>query len=255
MATLFDYVRHYHINIQWYQRAIVKESLIRYAFVTLTFGLAFAIPLGMYCLAQSTSTSDDSGEVLQVTTQVSGLITGLIAMHRILQQWMERRKRFGIFWTAASELKKRLYEFEDQWKGKPLDTTFLEGLSVEITQARGIVATERASFFESLDGVPKLNLGGLLKSARTDALASLKPHSTASGLISDRSDAQTKLAAAAAKHKRLHEHLASIEAMKEDMKVRGLESQHAAEIQEATKDLLAAKRALAEAQAEVDALS
>jgi hypothetical protein len=70
------------------------------------------IPLIIFYIGEaSTSTGN-------VTAQVTALLTGLLAVHKSLSSWLDKRKVIGNFWKAESDLKTKLYAFEDKWKGK-----------------------------------------------------------------------------------------------------------------------------------------
>jgi hypothetical protein len=91
------------------------------------------------------------------------MLTGLLAVHKSLSSWLDKRKVIGNFWKAESDLKTNLYAFEDKWKKHAVDVSiengvtinklkeeFLKELRAATLVARAILQDEQSKFFEAV---------------------------------------------------------------------------------------------------------
>lgn len=113
---LLDFILNYHKVISRYQELQAREAKLRKKFTVVSLALLFIIPL--LILAMGVVFPGDKGSI---TAQVTAVLTGLLAVHKSLSSWMDKRKVIGNFWKAESDLKTRLYSFEDKWKGKAME--------------------------------------------------------------------------------------------------------------------------------------
>jgi hypothetical protein len=90
---------------------------------------------------------------------------------------LDKRKVIGNFWKVESDLKTKLYAFEDKWKGKvmmeagenpnrgkELKHDFLNEAHIAIVEARAIVQDEQSKFFDTVT-YPSNDFGEMLKEA------------------------------------------------------------------------------------------
>jgi hypothetical protein len=175
--TILNFILNLHKIIERYQELRIKESRRRIWFTILSLALLMAIPglmivIGLYA---------ESGSIL--TAQVAAILTGLIAVHRSVSSWMDKRKVIGNFWKAESDLKTILYSFEDKWKGRAVQSPsetgtekpglkeeFLADARICIAQAKAIVQDEQTKFFDAVT-YPAIDLGDMVKNAGDSAKA------------------------------------------------------------------------------------
>ncbi len=144
---LTRYVVDIHLNILWYMRRLKRERWWRRLFITGTIILLPAVPLLIWLLS---SQSDDGG---WSAAELTALITGILAIHKTVAAWLDKRQLFSHFWRASSDLKEMLYAFELDWKGRATDNgalrrEFVDAVGMDLTRARQIVREERDHFYQ-----------------------------------------------------------------------------------------------------------
>jgi hypothetical protein len=177
---LLNFILNFHKVISRYQLLRDKETKMRRWFTGLSLALLFATPLLIFKL---------TGNEANIASQVTAVLTGLIAVQKSISTWLDKRKIVGNFWKAESELKTKLYTFEDKWKGlafetvtvggankKTLKDSFLIEVRAAIADSRAIVQEEQSKFFEA-EINPSIDLGDLLKTAGTSAVDIVTAHS------------------------------------------------------------------------------
>ena len=178
--TLLNFVLNHHKLISRYRELRAREMRWRVLFTVVSLVLLLAIPLLIFAIGVWL------GDKGSVTAQVTTVLTGLLAVHRSLSSWLDKRKVIGNFWKAESDLKTKLYTCEDKWRGQAthvvtengrtinkLKDDFLKEARAAITEARVIVQDEQSKFFDAVT-YPSIDLGEMLKDAgdRAKALAS-----------------------------------------------------------------------------------
>lgn len=166
---LLNFILNFHKVISRYQLLCAKETLMRRVFTGLSLVLLVAIPFLIFMVSKG------SGNEANIASQVTAVLTGLIAVQKSISSWLDKRKIVGNFWKAESELKTKLYAFEDKWKGQAFETvtgavsntlkdSFLMEAKAAIAESRAIVQEEQSKFFET-EIYPAIDLGDLLKTA------------------------------------------------------------------------------------------
>lgn len=173
--VLLNFILSYHKLILRYKDLRLREKRLRFLFTAISLVLLFLIPILIYGIARLPGTEG------VVTAQVAAMLTGLLAVHKSLSSWMDKRKVVGNFWKAESDLKAKLYAFEDKWKGKTmqdgkLKDEFLNEARAAIREARAIVQDEQAKFFDVVT-YSSIDLGEALKDAGDRAKALVSTHS------------------------------------------------------------------------------
>jgi len=117
-----------------------------------------------------------------VGAQMTTFLTGLLAVHKSMSSWLDKRKVIGNFWRAESELKTILYAFEDKWKNKAyendtLSEEFISAAKESIIRARAVVSEEQGKFFDACT-YPSIDLSAILGKAGNDARALVNSHSS-----------------------------------------------------------------------------
>lgn len=170
---LLKFILNFHKLISYYQQRRRKENKWHSWFTFLSLFLLAAIPGLIYWA----TTLGKPGEIHVdiVVSQLTAVLTGLIAVQKSISSWLDKRKIVGNFWKAESELKTRLYTFEDKWKGQAfeivtdattmtLKESFLIEVKAAIVDSRAIVQDEQSKFFEA-EIYPSIDLGDLLRIA------------------------------------------------------------------------------------------
>ncbi|HEX8874319.1 MAG TPA: hypothetical protein VF780_06785, partial [Nitrosospira sp.] len=177
---LVNFILSYHKTISRYNELRDRENRWRILFTGISLILLMAIPLIIFHIGEASAGTGN------ITAQVTALLTGLMAVHKSLSSWLDKRKVIGNFWKAESDLKTKLYAFEDKWKDKAtqdaagnpgaahtLKDDFLSEARTAIVEARAIVQDEQSKFFDTLI-YPSIDLGEMLKDTgdRAKALVS-----------------------------------------------------------------------------------
>lgn len=172
-----EFILNFHKLISYYQQRREKENRWRIWFTCLSLFLLAAIPCLIYWVTKSYESDKIHAGI--VVSQLTAVLTGLISVQKSISTWLDTRKIVGNFWKAESDLKTKLYTFEDKWKGqafvistnetiKTLKESFLLELKVAIADSRAIVQDEQSKFFEA-QIFPSIDLGDVLKSAGVTA--------------------------------------------------------------------------------------
>jgi hypothetical protein len=140
-----------HLNIAWYERAVRRERWWQLGYLAAGIGLALFVPFFVQMFAEN-----GVG-----VAALAALFVGLFVLYRTFSALLVRRQAMGSFWAAASALKKRLYEFEDTWRGtltqgRGPTPDFVQAVENEIQAARIIRDQEQQRFFRQFDSPPSL---------------------------------------------------------------------------------------------------
>jgi hypothetical protein len=151
-ATLEDLLREYvievQLNIDWYVRRLERERLMQWMFTAFSVVLLIGIPPLIAWLSHR-----DDSKTVWTAAQLTAMITGILAIHKTLAAWVDKRQLFGHFWRTSAELKELLYSFEQRWYGKATtgaepNIEFVQALQADIARARQIVRQERQGFYD-----------------------------------------------------------------------------------------------------------
>ncbi len=179
-TTLLNFILSYHKTISRYNELRDRENKPRVLFTSISLILLLMIPLIIFHIGEASAGTGN------ITAQITALLTGLLAVHKSLSSWLDKRKVIGNFWKAESDLKTKLYAFEDKWKGKAtedsggnpnkikeLKLNFLSEVHAAIVKARAVIQDEQSKFFDTLI-YPSIDLGEMLKDTgdRAKALVS-----------------------------------------------------------------------------------
>ena len=167
---LLPMVQVVHLNIEWYERAVRREQRWRRGYLAGSAALIVAIPACVYCLSRNGTSA----------TAVTAVLTGLFGLHKALSSALNQRRVVGNFWNAAAALKRRLYAFEDAWRGKATASegptpAFAQAVKDEIQAAGTIRDEEERRFFDQFS-YPAFDLGRVLNSAGSRAAAVTARH-------------------------------------------------------------------------------
>ena len=185
-SSLLDFCVSCHMNIDWYSRRTMRELRYRRVYFGLSILLLGVLPVGLSFLSGDGKTP----------AQITGILTGLLAVHRGFSAWLEKRKAVARYWKALSALKTVLYEFESAWSGFPLnsedDAKLLEtAIESETAKCRRIVDEETIEHFEALS-VPTFDLGAMLTGAGSTASQIVSRHAGARFAQTEKREKMTK---------------------------------------------------------------
>jgi hypothetical protein len=145
---LLEYVIEVQLNIDWYVRRLERERLMQWMFTVFSVVLLIGIPPLIAWLSRRDDTT-----TVWTAAQITAMITGILAIHKTLAAWVDKRQLFGHFWRTSAELKELLYSFEQRWHGKATSDTgpspeFVQALQADVARARQIVRQERQGFYD-----------------------------------------------------------------------------------------------------------
>jgi len=180
---LYHFVKWHQANINWYVARITRERQLRNGFIGLSILLLAAIPLavlfiGQFMTGTGTSGAGAGSAPVTVTAQLTAVLTSIIAVHRTLTSWFEKRRVVSHFHQASSTLKEAVWSFESKWKGRwsELLENFKTDLQTAIAAARRTVDKEEKAYFATQMELPEMDLAAALKSARTHAVDIVAAH-------------------------------------------------------------------------------
>lgn len=172
--TIDEFLIQYCSNIDWYQKRQTRENNYRKLYNILSIALMILIPAGIFIISLLFSTSN----VELVSSSVATILTSVLAIHKTFSSWIEKRKLNTLFHSAASKLKTRLYELEEEWNSRlafvdwngeiQFSPEFLKSLKEGVKYARTVLDDEKQAYYE-LIAFPKIELSSLLSSSQSEA--------------------------------------------------------------------------------------
>lgn len=145
--SLRHYVIEVHLNIDWYVRRLERERRLQIMFTAFSVVLLIGIPVLIALLSKI------GKDTVHTAAVITAMITGILAIHKTLAAWLDKRQLFGHFWRTSAELKEVLYSFEQTWadkvaKDEMVNPEFLLAMQSDVARARQIVRAEREGFYE-----------------------------------------------------------------------------------------------------------
>ena len=167
------------MNIVWYKRHIWKEQFWRVIYFSISLLLLLGIPILIWYITFEYAPKIDnlkSGET--IIGVVTILLTSILAIHKFVTAWLEKRKFLSQFYSAFTELKNILFRLENDWKNgiaydissNKLSEDFKNALNQAITDSRKIVTEETKQYFETLS-YPNIDIYSLLSNSSTSAIS------------------------------------------------------------------------------------
>lgn len=207
-GLLLNFILNYHKLIDRYDVLICWEETKRNWCIAGSLLLLFLIPILLYAapyvleysvsmILEPAKTSDaakipNASEILKnissksdTLAQIAALLTGLLTIQKALSTWLDKRKIIGSFRKARSDLKTKLYTFEDKWTGQAteiigeneakkekLKNDFLQEARTAIREAQVIVEEEQSQYFEAITS-QSIDIGTILAEARKSAVTNV----------------------------------------------------------------------------------
>jgi hypothetical protein len=143
---------------------------VRTAYICGTAALMLLIPAGLAYIPSMSAQPVTS----QVIAQLSGVLTGVLALQKMVGASLAAQQRYGVWWKVSSDLKRLWYGLQTKWVDAKLNvswdvnrTQFVNDLDAGMQQARQLVSDEEADFFQKLT-LPSVDVLDLLSKARPD---------------------------------------------------------------------------------------
>ena len=158
-----EYVNYVHRNAVWYVLNRKKQEKINYLYMLFTLAVVIAIPVITYLIpATGLLAGSETGVI---TAQISAILSGGIAFHRMLSSWLFRRNTALDFWRAGTGLKNLHFDLVERWRGGDWDVDRFESdLRETLKRARIVVAQETEASFAAFSNV-QVDIGKVLTSA------------------------------------------------------------------------------------------
>jgi hypothetical protein len=160
------------LPISWYARKIDEAWTRRNWYLWASGALLLIIPLVLSSV--SFLPKGSVGEAPIVVGQLTGLLTGVVALQRLISTALAQQQRYGAWYKASADLKKLWYGFQSSWLNKGLakdwpaqQVAFIADLGDRVVQGRAIMSDEQADFFQKLT-LPTVDLTDYLSKARAD---------------------------------------------------------------------------------------
>ena len=164
-------------NIEWYTKRIAREGFYRNVYNALTILLIIAIPLIIFFVTKWIA-KKENGVIIELSGLLTALISSVLALHKLITSWVDKRKFRAHFMRAKVKLKNILYKLEDNFgvdniqgegdqlklKVTLLDEAFIDALEVGLTKSREIVDEETLNYFE-MQSNPGFDIAGALQSS------------------------------------------------------------------------------------------
>ena len=169
-------------NISWYKKALGQENKYRYLYSALSVALIIFVPV--FIFFNTTFIPDyNVGNITyaqSLTGSITVIITLVLALHKLMTSWIEKRKFSSLFHQAQVDLMNILYKLESDYlytakvkasfsdESNIVNDQFLIDIEASIEQSRAIVAKETNEYFK-MRGNPAFDLSETLKSSAISA--------------------------------------------------------------------------------------
>jgi hypothetical protein len=171
-ARFLEFIIDVILPISWYTRKIKEALTTRLWYIIGTGVLILVIPIALALMPVLTGKSASS----TIIAQLAGVLTGILALQKMVAQTLAQQQRYGSWWKVSSDLKKLWYGFQTKWIRTRLaesanweahNAEFLQDMAARIDSARQLVSDEEADFFQKLT-IPSVDVLDLLSKARPD---------------------------------------------------------------------------------------
>jgi hypothetical protein len=182
---LLNFILNYHKLIDRYDVLICWEETKRNWCIAGSLLLLFLIPILLYVAPDVLERTLNISNKSDSLAQIAALLTGLLTIQKALSTWLDKRKIIGSFRKARSDLKTKLYTFEDKWTGQATETIeengteteklkndFLQEARIAIREAQKIVEEEQSQYFEAITS-QSIDIGTILAEARKSAVSNV----------------------------------------------------------------------------------
>jgi hypothetical protein len=147
------------MNIIWYRKHIKRETFWRTIYFFISIILLLAIPFLIWFITFHYAPQIENLETGEIIIGVISIIlTSIMATHKFITSWLEKRKYLSQFYLAFTELKNILFRLENDYKnGQAIETNsnslseeFKHALNIAIVESRRLVTEETKQYFETL---------------------------------------------------------------------------------------------------------
>ncbi len=181
LGPLFkEYVTEIQRNIVWYQSKLWRERLKRAWYIIFSFALLITVPIFVVFIPELVQRFVATGNdptvqnvtAQNVTAQLTAVLTSLLALHRTVSTWLDKRKVAGRWAQTSAQLKELVWSFHREWDPRDI-TPAVKGelekrLRDDIAKARKLTSDEQVFFFENMS-YPNIDIASVLKSSRAAA--------------------------------------------------------------------------------------
>ena len=178
-------------NIAWYKKRIKTENTYRKAYGFITTVLLVGVPILVFYLTlyqsqlisgRASIEKENTFNMEIVGSLITVLPTSVLALHKLVSSWIEKRKFRSLFHQAKFDLMNILFALVDEhgrYTGDNqnyatsvgdgvLSDDLVEDLQRGIKESRVIVAKETKTYFE-MSATPAFDLAGTLANSATSA--------------------------------------------------------------------------------------
>jgi hypothetical protein len=166
------FLRDVVLPISWYAGKINQALKARNWYLFLTGVLLLLIPILL--AGASVFAKSHVSDAPLIVAQLTGVLTGVVALQRLIAAALAQQQRYGAWYKASSDLKKLWYGLQSGWLNRGLAKdwpqqrpAFLTDLTDRVAQGRAIASDEQADFFQKLS-LPTVDVLDYLSKARTD---------------------------------------------------------------------------------------
>ncbi len=185
------------LNIIWYRDKLEKENNWRLLYSAGSVILIIFVPLFIYFQTSGWSQEGDAENRLtfaqNMASSITVILTLILALHKLISSWIEKRKFSALFHKASVDLKNILYKLEADHAIRPgnyttlneietkvmeaekeegsvsiLSNGFLQDIETAIKESRKVVDEETNTYFKTR-GNPSFDLAILLTTSSQNA--------------------------------------------------------------------------------------
>jgi hypothetical protein len=170
--TMLDFIIEVVLGAAWYQKRYLgaRWELRRYIALNCIAVIGLPISLiGLLWLGKDWLHYTTTG---MVASQLMGVLTGILALQKMLSSWYASQRRFAAWYKSASDLKTLYYSFTQKWEGNVAKDELAchAALMIAASSARQIIASEQLDYFQKL-ALPSFDILDMLTSARSTVSA------------------------------------------------------------------------------------
>jgi hypothetical protein len=151
------------LGAAWYEKKYHRARWWVWIYVVVNVAVVLALPIGLILVGHAAR----SLNVNVLASQVTGVLTGVLALQKTLSAWYACRQQYAAWYKAGADLKSIYYEFVSRWSGKASvqGPALLRDCANQTDAARKIIDAEELDFYQHLV-LPTFDVLDMLTSTR-----------------------------------------------------------------------------------------
>ncbi|MEI9990764.1 MAG: hypothetical protein WDM86_12065 [Rhizomicrobium sp.] len=162
-----DFLAECVLGAAWYQAKYKNARRWVYFYIGVNILAIVFLPISLILLSKGWLWLELKGTTGQVTSQIAGLLTGILGVQKTLSTWYASQQRYAMWFKSASDLKSIYYGVTRKWAAcvERNRAGFVAELRDATIAARKIIDAEELDYYQKLV-LPSFDILDLLTAGR-----------------------------------------------------------------------------------------